>query len=63
MNLLEHYLTKVHDVRPCNEEWAVGKKLLYVTATFECYGRKSTTTDIYKEEEWEDIKEKGYCMR
>lgn len=63
MNLLENYLVKVHDIRPCNEKWAEGKDYLYVTATFECYGRNSTTTDIYSRKEWNDIKEKGYCMR
>lgn len=63
MNLLEHYLRKVHDVRPCTEEWADGEDLLYVTATYECYGQSSTTTNIYHKEEWEKIKKQGYCMR
>lgn len=63
MNLLENYLVRVHDVRPCNKKRGEGKEYLYVTATFECCGRSYTTTDIYSKEQWNDIKEKGYCMR
>lgn len=65
MNLLENYLVRVHDIRPYNKKWDEGndKKYLSVTATFECHGKAYTTTDIYSEEQWNDIKEKGYCMR
>ncbi|WP_346961600.1 hypothetical protein [Clostridium sp.] len=67
MNLLENYLVKVIKIEPCyeewvNEEWALGKEWIWVTATFICYGNKVTHRRIYNKEEWQWIVEKGYYM-
>lgn len=53
MNLLENYLEKVIKVEPCNEDWtkenwAKDKEWIMVTATFNCYGNKTTHTRYYR---------------
>lgn len=67
MNLLENYLVEVIKVEPCEEdwtkeEWAKDKEWIWVTATFNCYGNKTTNRSIYSKEEWQDIIDKGYYM-
>lgn len=68
MNLLEHYLVEVIKIEPftdedwSNEPWAKDKKFIWVTATFNCYGRLETTRDVYSTDEWQGIVDKGYYM-
>lgn len=68
MNLLENYLVEVHEIKPYEKDWTKekefeGVEFLLVDATWDCYGRESRIKDIFRKEEWESIKEKGYCMR
>ena len=67
MNLLENYLVKVHEIKPCKEEWTKegkfkGINFLLVDATWNCYGREDRKKEIFRESEWNIIKEKGYYM-
>ena len=67
MNLLEHYLVKVHSIEPCKEDQVNGKgfdskDFVWVTATFECQGHKHTTTHLYSKKRWEKIVETEYFL-
>ena len=68
MNMLESYLIDIHEVRPSNEDWmkADGFKnqsFVEVEATWNCYGCIERRKEVFEENEWEQIKEKGYCFR
>lgn len=68
MNLLENYLVEVIKIEPqctekwTKEDWAKDEEWNYITATFNCYGRKTTHRRIYNKPEWESIVELGYYM-
>lgn len=67
MNLLENYLVEVFNIEPyeskwTKEDWAREKVWLKVTASFNCYGRITKTTDIYSKDEWDRIVERGYHL-
>lgn len=67
MNLLENYLVEVHEIKPYEEDWTKeeefkGINFLSVDATWNCYGRENRTKEVFRESEWNSIKEKGYYM-
>jgi hypothetical protein len=67
MNLLENYLVETKKIEPCTddwtkEDWAKDKEWIYVTATFNCYGNKTTTRRPYSKDEWDAIVKKGYYL-
>jgi hypothetical protein len=57
MNLLENYLVEVIKIEPftdedwSNEPWAKDKEFIWVTTTFNCYGRKETNRRVYSKDE------------
>ena len=68
MNLLENYLVKVIKIEPqcveewTKEDWAKDKEWMYITATFNCYGRETTHRRVYTKTGWQSIIDKGYYM-
>ncbi|WAB24142.1 hypothetical protein [Clostridium phage A2] len=67
MNLLEHYIKKVHSVREYhefdNEPWAKGKQYVEVDLDYICYSNTPQRTKlVFTVDEWEKIKYRGYYM-
>lgn len=67
MNLLENYITKIHSVKPCEEEWTKEKEFedvefVIVDITTNCYGREERIERIFRKDCWEDVESKGYFM-
>lgn len=68
MNLLKHYIKKVHSVEDVTGEYesVVGRKLeqhaLKVDMTIDCYGIVERTTQYFLKSDWEDAKDKGFYV-
>lgn len=58
MNLLEHYIEKIHSEKPLEDN----PDLIEVDFTYNCHGSIERKTDIMFKEQWDIIKEKGYFM-
>lgn len=67
MNLLEHYIIEVASVEdisgsPRVKEIFGDEKVCRVILVTDCCGRKETSTNIWTESKWNEIRNKGYYM-
>lgn len=64
MNILEHYIAEVHNVKPYTEEWTKDypKQFVKVDVTGDCYGTKKRFERIWTTDEWREILNKGYWL-
>lgn len=58
MNLLEHYIIEVHNVK----EYKKYPNMLEVEVTYDCYGDIKRDKHITSKEQWEKDIENGYFM-
>lgn len=65
MNLLEHYIKKIHSERILTEDWTkdFDHGFVKVDITVNCYGSLSRVTTVFSDDEWEKIKSVGYYLR
>lgn len=62
MNLLEHYIEKVHSVREVHNEYDLKHAYCEVDVTYDCYGQKERKKRLFQKSEWEKAKRRGYFM-
>lgn len=66
MNLLEHYIEEVYDVKTVDMKDGndnIIMSFIAVDMMVECYGRhQRVQTSFANMEEWEAVKEQGYYM-
>ena len=68
MNLLEHYIKEVYSIEDITEEFKkkVGhspcRPMVKVKMRVNCYGREEDTESTFFVDEWEEAKQKDYCM-
>ena len=64
MNILEHYIKHVKEVKPYTADWTKEHphEFLKITVDADCYGRVQEYNLIRTKEEWAEIKERGYFM-
>lgn len=58
MNLLEHYIVEVHDVK----EYKKYPNMLEVDVTYDCYGDKKRDKHFTSKDEWETSLARGYFL-
>lgn len=61
MNLLEHYIVKIHKEEIFLME-EIQKDMYLVELTHDCYGQMVRETRTFFPSEWEDAKSKGYWL-
>ena len=61
MNLLEHYIATIHNVKLYNVGDSLGQ-YVKVDITTICYGIKERTTRVFTLSEWGETIEKGYFL-
>lgn len=65
MNVLEHYIIKVHKVTPYRAEWTKelpDKKYVTADITTNCYGVTKRENRVFSQTEWDEAVEKGYYL-
>ena len=68
MNLLEHYITEIHNVRDVSDEFekSTGQKskeqLYEIDVTFDCYGIVERKKKIMSKSKFEQAKKQGYFL-
>lgn len=67
MNLLEHYIVNVYEVKDITDEFiangCVAHETVYVVdLTCDCYGVVTRTKFTVLKSQWEEIQKKGYFM-
>ena len=68
MNLLEHYIKEIHDVRDVSDKFerTTGRKpkepLYEVDVTVDCYGVVERTRKIMSKSAFEQAKKQGYFL-
>lgn len=66
MNLLEHYILEVIEVKPYVSKTKMfkdnGEKCVEVTLKVDCYGRIETRTRVFWEDDWEKAQRDGFYM-
>lgn len=64
MNLLEQYIEEVHSVVPLTDDWTkeFDHGFVKVDITTSCYGTSHQHFSVFSDEEWKDVKEKGYYL-
>jgi hypothetical protein len=65
VNLLEHYIKEVHEVKPYTDEWTVkyDYPFVEVDVTVNCYGSiERKQGRIFSKPEWDQILEQGYFL-
>ena len=62
MNLLEHYIEKIHSEEEIpREEWMMSP-YVKVDITIDCYGNIERKTKFFPQSFWDTIKKDGYYM-
>jgi hypothetical protein len=64
VNALEHYIKEIHKVEAVTDDWTkeFNKNFLEVTVTTDCHGNIETRSTVVSEDEWREIKNRGYFM-
>lgn len=68
MNLLEHYIKKVHDEQDITDEfekhcgYTPNDRYIKTDITFTCYGITKRNNMYFWGKDWEEIKKQGYFM-
>lgn len=60
MNLLEHYIEEIHEVKEAKKEWG---NVIMADVTVNCYGKvERKTTGFSSWDEWEKVQERGHYL-
>lgn len=63
MNILEHYIEKIHSEELVTFTYEGENVTCYkVDLTYNCHGCIKRVTEFFLEDEWKSIKEKGYYL-
>ncbi len=68
MNLLEHYIKKIHSVKNITQDFVKHcgyepeEDLYEVDLTYDCYGMEKRTKTTFWESNFERVKQCGYYM-
>lgn len=68
MNLLEHYIVKIHSVEDVTKDYEkrIGVKpnepVYMVDLTYDCYGKIKREAYIFCKSKFEQVKKRGYFM-
>lgn len=58
MNVLEHYIVEVHEVKTYDND----PGFVVVDLTSDCYGHRSRGKHLFKADQWVQSKQQGYYV-
>lgn len=65
MNVLEHYIVKIHSVVPYRAEWTKelpDKKFVTADITTDCYGSIKRESRVFSQTEWDKVVKRRYYL-